>query len=49
MDGKVAAEDQLKKLLADPQLMQALKDRAASQESKNGEPGATAEPEAEKK
>ena len=27
MDGKVAAEDQLKKLLADPQLMQALKER----------------------
>lgn len=29
MDGKVAAEDQLKKLLADPQLMAALKERAA--------------------
>ena len=29
MDGKVAAEDQLKKLLADPQLMKALQDRAA--------------------
>jgi type VI secretion system protein ImpB len=27
MDGKVAAEDQLKKLLSDPQLMQALKER----------------------
>jgi len=27
MDGKVAAEDQLRKLLADPQLMQALKNR----------------------
>jgi type VI secretion system protein ImpB len=27
MDGKVAAEAQLRKLLADPQLMQALKDR----------------------
>jgi type VI secretion system protein ImpB len=27
MDGKVAAEDQLKRLLADPQLMQALKER----------------------
>jgi type VI secretion system protein ImpB len=27
MDGKVAAEDQLKKLLADPQLMQTLKER----------------------
>ncbi|MEH2487352.1 type VI secretion system contractile sheath small subunit [Bradyrhizobium sp. AZCC 2230] len=31
MDGKVAAEDQLKKLLSDPQLMAALKERAASQ------------------
>jgi type VI secretion system protein ImpB len=30
MDGKVAAEDQLKKLLADPQLMAALKERAAA-------------------
>lgn len=29
MDGKVAAEDKLKKLLADPQLMAALKDRMA--------------------
>jgi type VI secretion system protein ImpB len=31
MDGKVAAEDQIKKLLADPQLMQALSDRIAEQ------------------
>jgi type VI secretion system protein ImpB len=31
MDGKVAAEDQLKKLLSDPQLMAALQERAASQ------------------
>ena len=31
MDGKVAAEDQIKKLLADPQLMQALRDRMAEQ------------------
>jgi type VI secretion system protein ImpB len=31
MDGKVAAEDQLKKLLNHPQLMAALKERAASQ------------------
>ena len=31
MDGKVAAEDQLRKLLADPALMQALKDRTAAQ------------------
>jgi type VI secretion system protein ImpB len=29
MDGKVAAEDALRKLLADPQLMEALKNRAA--------------------
>lgn len=39
MDGKVAAEDQLKKLLSDPQLMAAVRDRAKSQ---------TGEPEAEK-
>ena len=31
MDGKVAAEDQIKKLLNDPQLMQALRERAAQQ------------------
>jgi type VI secretion system protein ImpB len=31
MDGKVAAEDSLRKLLADPQLMAALKNRAAEQ------------------
>jgi type VI secretion system protein ImpB len=31
MDGKVAAEDQLKKLLSDPQLMAALRERATSQ------------------
>jgi type VI secretion system protein ImpB len=35
MDGKVAAEDQLKKLLADPQLMAALRDRAKRE---GGEP-----------
>jgi type VI secretion system protein ImpB len=29
MDGKVAAEETLRKLLADPQLMQALKDRSS--------------------
>jgi type VI secretion system protein ImpB len=34
MDGKVAAEDQLKKLLADPQLMASLRDRA----NPSGEP-----------
>lgn len=33
MDGKVAAEDQLKKLLGDPQLMASLKDRIATQDS----------------
>ncbi len=32
MDGKVGAEDQLKKLLADPQLMAALKERALRQQ-----------------
>jgi type VI secretion system protein ImpB len=31
VDGKVAAEEQLRKLLADPQLMQALKDRTVEQ------------------
>jgi len=39
MDGKVAAEDQLKKLLSDPQLMAALQERAAA---------SSTEPEAEK-
>ncbi|MFL5066309.1 MAG: type VI secretion system contractile sheath small subunit [Xanthobacteraceae bacterium] len=39
MDGKVAAEDQIKKLLADPQLMAALKERAA-QKSDGDEPEA---------
>src|SRR3954467_5862105 len=32
MDGKVAAEDQLRKLLADPQLMESLKQRAAARD-----------------
>jgi type VI secretion system protein ImpB len=31
VDGKAAAEGQLRKLLADPQLMQALKDRTVEQ------------------
>src|SRR3954470_9120533 len=31
MDGKLAAEDQLKKLMGDPQLMTALQERAATQ------------------
>ncbi|UFX42717.1 type VI secretion system contractile sheath small subunit [Bradyrhizobium sp. 41S5] len=35
MDGKVGAEDQLKKLLADPQLMAALRERATSQSSES--------------
>ncbi|MEW6643193.1 MAG: type VI secretion system contractile sheath small subunit [Pseudomonadota bacterium] len=39
MDGKVAAEDQLKKLLNDPQLMAALQERAAT---------SSTEPDAEK-
>jgi type VI secretion system protein ImpB len=38
MDGKVAAEDQIKKLLADPQLMQALRDRMA-ENPPEAEPG----------
>jgi type VI secretion system protein ImpB len=46
MDGKVAAEDQLKKLLADPQLMTALRDRAAAKET---EAPAGEAPETEKK
>jgi type VI secretion system protein ImpB len=33
MDGKAGAEKQLRKLLADPQLMQALKDRAVESKS----------------
>lgn len=37
MDGKVAAEDQLKKLLADPKLMAAVRDRA---KQSGGEPEA---------
>ena len=46
MDGKVAAEDQLKKLLSDPQLMTALRDRAAT---KDGDAPPEQPPEAEKK
>jgi len=34
MDGKAAAEEQLKKLLSDPALMQSLKERRAAGESK---------------
>jgi type VI secretion system protein ImpB len=36
MDGKVAAEDSLKKLLADPQLMAAMKQRLSQQPSGDG-------------
>ena len=36
MDGKVAAEESLKKLLADPQLMLALKNRESSNDDKTG-------------
>jgi type VI secretion system protein ImpB len=46
MDGKVAAEDQLKKLLSDPALMEALKARAAAKEN---EAPAEEPPEADKK
>jgi type VI secretion system protein ImpB len=46
MDGKVAAEDSIKKLLADPQLMEALKERAAAATA-NAE-GAAAQPEDDK-
>jgi type VI secretion system protein ImpB len=35
MDGKVAAEDTLRKLLADPQLMIALKSRVSESGSEN--------------
>jgi len=37
MDGKVAAEDQIKRLLADPQLMEALKERAATAKAEHDE------------
>jgi type VI secretion system protein ImpB len=37
MDGKVAAEDTLRKLLADPQLMSALKSRASESSSESEE------------
>jgi type VI secretion system protein ImpB len=39
MDGKVAATDQIKKLLADPQLMAALKERAVAEQPKDEEKG----------
>jgi type VI secretion system protein ImpB len=41
MDGKVAAEDQLKKLLADPQLMASLRDRAKAAEETDPSSDAT--------
>lgn len=34
MDGKVAAEDQIKKLLSDPQLMTAIRDRASEAQAR---------------
>jgi type VI secretion system protein ImpB len=37
MDGKVAAEDALKKLLADPELMSAMKQKLAQRPSQDGE------------
>src|SRR5215475_14357671 len=37
VDGKVAAEEQLRKLLADPQLMLALKNRTAGQDDQNNQ------------
>jgi type VI secretion system protein ImpB len=45
MDGKVAAEDQLKKLLSDPQLMTALRDRVAEEK---GDESDAEKPEAKK-
>lgn len=39
MDGKVAAEDQLKKLLANPEMMQALKERRAAAIEQNAAAG----------
>jgi type VI secretion system protein ImpB len=39
MDGKVAAEDQIKKLLADPQMMNALSERAAQKGEAAGAEG----------
>jgi type VI secretion system protein ImpB len=36
MDGKVAAEDSLKKLLADPQLMSAMKQKLSQKPSGDG-------------
>ncbi len=43
MDGKVAAEDQLKRLLANPEMMQALRDRRAAVLTANGEGAEAAE------
>ncbi len=39
MDGKVAAEDQIRKLLSDPSLMQALRDRMAEQKKVTDDTG----------
>ena len=43
MDGKVAAEVQLRKLLASPEMMQALKERRATAIAANGEGSGTSE------
>jgi type VI secretion system protein ImpB len=40
MDGKVKAEDQLKKLLADPEMMTALRDKMPEQSDDDAEPPA---------
>jgi type VI secretion system protein ImpB len=40
MDGKVAAEETVRKLLADPQLMAAMKNRGSETKSEEGEGGA---------
>jgi type VI secretion system protein ImpB len=39
MDGKVGAEDQIRKLLSDPELMKALRDRVAAQGQSKDESG----------
>lgn len=50
MDGKVAAEDQIKKLLADPKLMAALQERAAQKgDAVEAEGDKPSEPEGGKK
>jgi len=43
MDGKVAAEDRLKELLRDPDLMRLLRDRAVEEAAEEGEIAASKE------